>query len=151
MSDATRIPAIIRPAVGGAIASVAIVDYQPIRHEQFTEAHVSDRPALVGALNRLVRIVKDATRSHRASPLGRPHIFEDVECEASGKVKLQHNFGRRVFWSVVRWSSRVAPATATTAAPVLVGDENDGASALTDANTLYLKSAVAGLASIAVY
>ncbi len=145
--DATRIPAIIRPAVGGAAIKATTSELQPIRHEQFTSQAVSTPDLLSAILTRLNNTLSEVTRVLRSNPLARPHIYEDIVVGVAGaKTKIQHNFGRRVFFSVVRWSGN-----ATILAPVLVSDEFDGATALTDKNTLYLRSYAVGTASIAIY
>lgn len=66
--------------------------------------------------------------------------YEDVSVSTSGAtVRLQHNFSGRVRWRVVDWTD------AATGAPDLRKDTTN-----TDANTLVLKSYVAGTVTIRV-
>lgn len=80
----------------------------------------------------------------RASALGEAErkelTFHDVSVSTAGAlVKLPHNFGGRVHWSLVDWASTVGGA-----APILEK------STTTDDNTLVLASYVAGTASIRI-
>lgn len=151
-SDATRIPAVIYPAVGTLPAVVRQREIVPVAHERFTEEQMSKPVHAASAVTRLSKTVAEVTRSHRANPLGRPHVFVDLVCGTAGaKVHIEHHFGRRVFWQIVDWCSRPAPAAVTTLSWDLVSDMNDGTTAKTDANNLYLKSNVAGLATIAIF
>jgi hypothetical protein len=120
--------------------TTTVLDGKASADEVVTEADVQDAPKLARMLVRLLATVADMRRAF--SP--RRIDFEDVAVSTAGaQVALQHNFGGRVRWWIVGWTS------SGTSAPIL-RELAPTAPAAPDPNTLYLQSYVAGTACIRV-
>ncbi len=125
------------------VAAVAAVP-NPV---QFTVEQLDDKPVLCHRLNALQGEMAAITRAQRSHPEQGPMTFDEVPCDASGTpvVILKHNLGHFAEYIVTKWKG-----AAVVSGPSLVCDEGDAAP-LTDANTLVLRSYVAGIASIRVF
>ncbi len=125
----------------------------PIRMVRITAADVSDPSAVAMQMTHLHDAITKATLPARSHPEQGPMTFERVICGVSGaKVQIPHNLNKPVEYIITKWSSRPLPAAATAAGPSLVSDEQEAVTTRrTDANNLWLKSYVAGMATIRVY
>ncbi len=145
MSAIFRTPAVIDVSLGVANPLVTKAA-APIRVERFTAKQVQDPDALALQLTRIHQLAADATQESRSSPLRAPTVYKGLTVGVGGAITvIRHGLGRRAFWWIVGWSGLT-----TTTAPRLVSDESDGAAAVTDVNTLALRSYVAGIVDLAV-
>ena len=120
-------------------AKVITLDGKAQPDQVVTEADVQEPPKLTKLL---VQLLKDVTTLKR-TPAPSRIDYEDVPVSTAGAlVPLQHNFGGRVRWWLVGWSS------AGTSAPIL--RESSLAGSLSTTSTLILQSYVAGTATIRI-
>lgn len=116
--------------------TVTQLDGRAATAEAITEDDVADAAKLTRLLARVLTDI--AALRRRFVP--RRLDFEDVAVLSTGAtVQLQHGFGGRVRWWVAGWQCP------TNVAPILRED-----TALTDVNTIVLRSYVAGTVTIRV-
>ncbi len=116
---------------------VKLLDGRATPEEVVSEADVREPAKLAKTMARILATVAAVRRAFAPSRID----FEDVPVSTAGaQVALGHGFNGRVRWWIVGWQS-----TGTTA-PIL----RESAATVTDANTLYLQSYVAGTACIRV-
>lgn len=141
---AQRVPCVIDVSMGTTNPVVRAL-VQPVRPERFTPEHVSDPSILADQLTRINKLAQDATHQQRSNPIGAPTVYRGLVAGTAGAItSIRHGLGRRAFWWIVGWSG-----SGVVLAPNLVCDELD-TSPITDANTLALRSYVAGTFDLAV-
>ncbi len=140
-----RSPVVVDASAGNAVAKVT-VGAQPIRAERITAEHVQDPDVLAAQLTRIVKAQADSTNEARGDALRGPTVYKGLTVYTAGtKLIIKHNLGRRAFWWIVGWYGNVAASGHS-----LASDEQDASGVLTDANTLALRSYVAGIVDVAV-
>lgn len=114
--------------------------------QQLTADDVGDQERLAREVNELRGKAAEQDRKHDP-----PWIdFEDVLCTSANTITLQHNFGGRVRWWVVDWTSTGTPLvdsrgdTLSVYSPMLVK------TSATTTEKLVLQSYVGGTATIRV-
>lgn len=112
-----------------------------------TTEDVKDPEVLARAVTTLQLELHSSTQVQRSHPEQGPITFKRVSCPTgNAKIFLPHGFGRHAEFIVTKWSG-----DGVLAGPALISDEDDSTGALTDVNTLVLRSGVAGTANIRVY
>ncbi len=115
---------------------------------QITKDQLTDPDEHAKQLNAMNLVVAQVSQAQRAHPEQAPITFKNVTCGTGGtKTKpLGHGFGRHAEYIVTKWKG-----SGTTAGHSLVCDEDDGATAITNDDTICFRSYVAGTANIRVY
>lgn len=122
------------------VTSAGAVSRQDARAEPDENVTADDAADTAKLARMLTRLLATVARLQRAFAPRRID-FEDVAVSTAGaQVPLAHNFNGRVRWWICGWQST------GTSAPIL----RESSSTVTDANTLYLQSYVAGTACIRV-
>ena len=114
---------------------------EPLRPEAFTSA---DEPlARAEQLGRLQRAVSEAVEVARGRR-GRSRLYEVTTGTGGAALVIEHRLGRVARWAVVDWARTTPGGTHGLERSVVSGAAND-------ANTLTLRSYVAGTATIEVW
>lgn len=114
---------------------------EAVRPEQFG---ASDSPETrAEQLGRLQRLVHEATKGSRGRRTD-SRLFELVVGTGGASVAIEHRLGRVARWAVVDWARATPGGTHGLERSALAADTND-------ANTLTLRSYVAGSATVEVW
>lgn len=121
---------------------------EPMRHPvQMTEEQVKDPTVLAKQLKAMQLEMAETSLAARSHPIQSPVTFTNVPFGTGGaKTPLTHNFGRYCYFLLIGWRG-----AATTAAPVIVSDQDDTSNALTNKNVIFLRSYVAGTADVMLF